>query len=56
MPSKSHQLFIPQIDNRGADKVTTDGEPDPELTLRDVAALRGNHEATGQATIYPIYL
>jgi putative ABC transport system permease protein len=56
MPTKSHQLFIAQIDNRGTDRVTNDGEPDPELTLRDVAALRGNHEATGQAAIYSIYL
>jgi putative ABC transport system permease protein len=56
MPTKSHQLFIPQIDNRGTDRVTTDGEPDPELTFRDVAALRRNHEAIGQAAIYPIYL
>ena len=56
LPLKSRQLFIPQIDNRGADRVTNDGEPDPELTLRDVIELRANREATGQAAIYPIYL
>ena len=56
LPSKSGRLFVPQIDNRGADRVTNDGEPDPELTLRDVQALRANQAATGQAAIYPIYL
>jgi putative ABC transport system permease protein len=56
LPSRSSELFAPQIDNRGADRVTNDGEPDPELTLRDVVALRANGEATGQAAIYPIYL
>jgi putative ABC transport system permease protein len=57
LPSKSGRLFTPQIDNRGPDsRVTNDGEPDPELTLRDVIALRANHEAIGQAAIYPVYL
>jgi putative ABC transport system permease protein len=56
LPLKSHQLFVPQIDNRGPNRITTGGEPDPELTYHDVVALRVNHEATGQAAIYPIYL
>jgi putative ABC transport system permease protein len=56
LPLKSHQLFVPQIDNRGPNRITTGGEPDPELTFHDVVALRANHEATGQAAIYPIYL
>jgi putative ABC transport system permease protein len=56
LPAKSGRLFIPQIDNRGADRVTNDGEPDPELTLQDVVALRGNHEPTAQTAIYPVYL
>jgi putative ABC transport system permease protein len=56
LPSKSHQLFIPQIDNRGPNRVTTGGEPDPELTFHDVLALRANREATAQTAIYPIYL
>jgi putative ABC transport system permease protein len=57
LPSKSDRLFIPQIDNRGPDsRVTNDGEPDPELTLRDVIALRAHHEAMGQTAIYPVYL
>lgn len=56
LPLKSHQLFVPQIDNRGPNRITTGGEPDPELTFQDVVALRANHEATGQAAIYPIYL
>ena len=57
LPSKSGRLFIPQIDNRGPDsRVTNDGEPDPELTLRDAIALRANHEAIGQTAIYPVYL
>jgi putative ABC transport system permease protein len=57
LPSKSGRLFIPQIDNRGPDgRVTNDGEPDPELTLRDVFALRAHHEAIAQTAIYPVYL
>jgi putative ABC transport system permease protein len=56
LPLKSHQLFVPQIDNRGPNRITTGGEPDPELTFHDVLALRANHEPTGQAAIYPIYL
>jgi putative ABC transport system permease protein len=56
LPSKSDQLFTPQIDNRGAERITNDGEPDPELTFRDVIALRANHESAGQAAIYPINL
>jgi putative ABC transport system permease protein len=56
LPAESGQLFIPQIDNRGADRVTNDGEPDPELTLQDVLALRGHHEASAQTAIYPVYL
>lgn len=56
LPSKSHRLFVPQIDNRGSNRITTDGEPDPELTFHDVAALRGNHAAAAQTAIYPIYL
>jgi putative ABC transport system permease protein len=57
LPLKSHQIFVPQIDNRGpASRVTTGGEPDPELTFRDVAALRTNHDATAQTAIYPIYV
>jgi putative ABC transport system permease protein len=56
LPLKSSQLFVPQIDNRGPNRITTGGEPDPELTFHDVAALRANHEPTGQAAIYPIYL
>jgi putative ABC transport system permease protein len=56
IPAKSHQLFVPQIDNRGPNRITTSGEPDPELTFHDVVALRANHDATGQAAIYPIYL
>jgi putative ABC transport system permease protein len=56
LPLKSRQLFVPQIDNRGPNRITTGGEPDPELTFRDVVALRANHEPTGQAAIYPIYL
>ena len=56
LPLKSHQLFVPQIDNRGPNRITTAGEPDPELTFHDVVALRANHDTTGQAAIYPIYL
>ncbi len=56
LPLKSHLLFVPQIDNRGPNRITTGGEPDPELTFHDVIALRAHHEATGQAAIYPIYL
>jgi putative ABC transport system permease protein len=56
LPSKSHQLFTPQIDNRGTDRVTNDGEPDPELTLRDVSAFRANHETVGQTAIYAVNL
>jgi putative ABC transport system permease protein len=56
LPLKSHQLYVPQIDNRGPNRITTGGEPDPELTFHDVVALRANHEAVGQAAIYPIYL
>jgi putative ABC transport system permease protein len=56
LPRKSHQLFVPQIDNRGPNRITTGGEPDPELTFRDMVALRANHEATAQTAIYPIYL
>jgi putative ABC transport system permease protein len=54
LPAKSGRLFVPQIDNRGPNRVTNDGEPDPELTLQDVAALRGSHEGAGQAAIYPV--
>ena len=56
LPSRSQQLFVPQIDNRGPNRITTGGEPDPELAFRDVIALRANDEATGRAAIYPIYL
>jgi putative ABC transport system permease protein len=56
LPLKSRQLFVPQIDNRGPNRITTREEPDPELTFHDVVALRGNHEPVGQAAIYPIYL
>ena len=56
LPLKSHQLFVPQIDNRGPNRITTGGEPDPELTFKDVAALRTHHEATAQTAIYPIYV
>jgi putative ABC transport system permease protein len=56
LPRKSHQLFVPQIDNRGPNRITSSGEPDPELTFHDVVALRANHEATAQTAIYPIYL
>jgi putative ABC transport system permease protein len=56
LPAKSGQLFVPQIDNRGPNRVTNDGEPDPEFTLQDVVALRGNHAATNQAAIYPVSL
>jgi putative ABC transport system permease protein len=56
LPSKSGVLFVPQIDNRGTERVTNDGEPDPELTLRDVVALRANHDPVGQAAIYPVLL
>ena len=56
LPLKSHQLFVAQIDNRGPNRITTGGEPDPELTFQDVVALRANHEPIGQAAIYPIYL
>ncbi len=56
LPLKAHQLFVPQIDNRGPNRITTGGEPDPELTFHDVVALRANHEATAQTAIYPIYL
>jgi putative ABC transport system permease protein len=31
LPLKSRQLFVPQIDNRGPNRITTGGEPDPEL-------------------------
>jgi putative ABC transport system permease protein len=57
LPLKSHQIFVPQIDNRGpTSRVTTGGEPDPELTFRDVMALYTNHDATAQTAIYPIYM
>jgi putative ABC transport system permease protein len=56
LPLKSHQLFVPQIDNRGPNRITTGGEPDPELTFNDVVALRAHHEAIAQTAIYPIYV
>jgi putative ABC transport system permease protein len=56
LPSKSGVLFIPQIDNRGTQRITNDGEPDPELTLQDVVALRASHEPVGQTAIYPVQL
>jgi putative ABC transport system permease protein len=56
LPLKSHQLFVPQIDNRGPNRITTGGEPDPELTFLDVEALHGSHDASAQTAIYPIYL
>jgi putative ABC transport system permease protein len=56
LPSKSGVLFIPQIDNRGTQRITNDGEPDPELTLQDVVGLRASHEPVGQAAIYPVQL
>jgi putative ABC transport system permease protein len=56
LPQKSHQLFVPQIDNRGPNRITTGAEPDPELTFNDVVALRAHHEATAQTAIYPIYV
>ena len=56
LPSKAHQLFTPQIDNRGPNRITTSGEPDPELTFNDVVALRTYHGATAQTALYPIYL
>jgi putative ABC transport system permease protein len=56
IPRKSHQLFVPQIDNRGpANRVTMGGEPDLELTFMDVVAL-ANHGAPAQTAIYPIYV
>jgi putative ABC transport system permease protein len=56
LPLKSHRLFVPQIDNRGPNRITTGGEPDPELTFRDVTALQANHDATARTAIYPIYV
>lgn len=57
LPLRSRQLFVPQIDNRGpTNRITTGGEPDPELTFRDVMAFQANHNATAQTTIYPIYM
>jgi putative ABC transport system permease protein len=57
LPLKSHQIFVPQIDNRGpTNRITTGGDPDPELSYKDVVALGGNHDVTSQTAIYPIYV
>jgi putative ABC transport system permease protein len=56
LPERSARLFVPQIDNRGPNRVTADREPDPDMTYRDVAALRGRRAATPQTAIYSITL
>ena len=56
LPSRSAQLFAPQIDNRGPHRVTNSGDPDSELTFRDEIALRDHHGGTHQTAIYPIQL
>ena len=56
LPSRSGQLFSPQIDNRGPHRVTNSGDPDSELTYRDEIALRDYHGGTHQTAIYPIQL
>ena len=56
LPSRSAQLFAPQIDNRGPHRVTNSGDPDSELTFRDEIALRDHHGGTHQTAIYPVQL
>ena len=57
VPKRSHALFVPQIDNRGPNgRVTTSGDPDPEMTYRDAVALRDARLGVHQTTIYPVVL
>ncbi|MEA3175957.1 MAG: putative transport system permease protein [Gammaproteobacteria bacterium] len=57
LPTRSKNLFVAQIDNRGPNsRVTTSGDPDPELTYRDAVALRDARLGARQSTIYPITL
>src|SRR5882757_7304309 len=57
LPARSKTLFVAQIDNRGPNsRVTTSGDPDPELTYSDAVALRDAKLGPRQSTIYPITL
>jgi len=54
LPSRSAQLFVPQIDNFGPVNGGSDGEPMLDLSYIDTMALLRAHRAQRQTAIYPV--
>ncbi|TAM19766.1 MAG: FtsX-like permease family protein [Rhodanobacter sp.] len=54
IPSKSSQLFVPQIDLWGPGNRGVDGEPPDALDYADAVALQHDHRAARQSAIYAI--
>ncbi len=57
IPSKSSQLFVPQVDNWGPeDNVHRKGEPPNAMSYQDAVALMREHRAPRQTVLYPLGL
>lgn len=54
IPWKSNQLFVPQVDNWGPQKVGDPAEPPDLLSYTDAMALMDAHAASRQTAIYPV--
>lgn len=54
MPSKSSQLFVPQIDNWGPQSRKDGGDLPESLSYTDAMALMHARKATRQTAIYPV--
>src|SRR5690625_4373509 len=52
IPSKSAQLFVPQIDNWGPERRDSDGEPPEAMDYTDAVNLMRAHRARYQSAIY----
>lgn len=54
IPSKSHELFVPQVDNWGPTGRGPDGNPPDKMDYTDAMALLKTAPATQQTVLYPI--
>lgn len=54
IPSKSAQLFVPQIDSWGPARRGKTGDPPDAMTYADATALMRGHKARYQSAMYPI--